>query len=364
MHENYMRRCIKLAQNGIGKVNPNPLVGALIVKDGQVLGEGYHEYFGGNHAEINAFKNCNTSVEKATLYVTLEPCSHYGKTPPCVDVIIEKGIKKVVIGMMDPNPLVSGSGIKILKNNGIEVITGIMEKEVKKLNEVFIKYIKEKLPFCMIKTAMTLDGKIATYKGDSKWITNEKSRAFVHEIRNKYSAIMVGIGTVIKDNPSLTTRLKGNNLRNPIRIIVDSNGRIPLNSRILQEEGKNIVVLTENAHSEKINMLKEKGVDIVITPNKHGKVDLTSLMRILGARGIDSVLIEGGGTLNYSCLKENIVDKINIFIAPKIIGGKEAKTPVEGEGIEGIKDSINLINVNIIKFDEDILIEADLNYGN
>ena len=356
--EKYMKRALELAKLGEGKVNPNPLVGAVIVKDGRVIGEGYHEIFGGPHAEINAFSNATEDVSNAHMYVTLEPCSHYGKTPPCANAIVEKGIKKVVIAMMDPNPLVAGKGIEILKKNGIEVEVGLMEKEAKVLNEIFIKYISTKLPFCILKTASTLDGKIGTYTGDSKWITGEKSREFVHQIRNRVSSIMVGIDTVIMDNPSLTTRLKEGKGRNPIRVVIDSKGRIPLESKLLYEEGKTIIATTKNASVEKLVKLKELGVEIIVTPLKNDKVDLSYLVKELGERKIDSILLEGGGTLNYSALTEGIVDKVMTFIAPKIIGGNLSKTPVEGEGIEFIKDAINLKDIEIRRFDKDVLIEG------
>ena len=360
LEEKYMRRALELAKLGIGAVNPNPLVGAVIVKDGKIIGEGYHKAYGGSHAEVNAFNNAVENVRNAHMYVTLEPCSHYGKTPPCAKAIVEKGIKKVTISMMDPNPLVSGKGIEILKNNGIEVELGLLEEESRKLNEIFIKYITTKEPFCIMKTASTLDGKIATITGDSKWVTNEKSREYVHYIRHRLSAIMVGADTVIKDNPSLTTRLKDIKGRNPVRIIADSSARIPLDSKVFKEEGRTIIATTEKASKDKLNSIKELGGEIIITPLKEDRVDLNFLMKKLGEEKIDSVLLEGGGTLNYSALRAGIVDKVMTFIAPKIIGGALAKTSVAGEGIEFMKDAINLKDINITRFDNDILIEGYL----
>lgn len=356
----YMKRALELAKKGVGYTNPNPLVGAVIVKEGRIIGEGYHQMYGGPHAEINAFTNATEDVAGATMYVTLEPCSHYGKTPPCANAIVEKKIKKVVIGLKDPNPLVSGKGIEILKNNGIEVVTGVLEEEGRKLNEIFLKYITTKLPFCILKTAMTLDGKIATYTGDSKWITNEKSREFVHQIRHRVSGIMVGIGTILADDPMLNSRLKNGIGSDPHRIIVDSHGRIPLEARILNMESnaRTIIAVTEQAPEDKIKLLKDKGAEIIVTPMKNGKVDLSSLMKELGERKIDSVLLEGGGSLNYSALEEGIVDKIYAFIAPKIIGGSEAKTPVEGKGKEFVKDAVILQSIEIQRFDNDIMIEG------
>lgn len=355
-----MKQAIGLARKGAGYTNPNPLVGALIVKHGRVIGEGFHEYYGGNHAEINAFKGATEDVEGATMYVTLEPCSHYGKTPPCANAIVKNKISKVIVGMLDPNPLVMGNGIKILRENGIEVVTGVLEDEIKSLNEIFIKYITTRLPFCILKTAMTLDGKIATSSGDSKWITSQNSRKYVHEIRHRVSGIMVGSGTVICDNPNLTTRLDNEDGKDPIRIIVDTTARIPIDSNVLNihSNSKTIIATTDKADKLKIKALKEKGAEIIITPLKDDKVDLKFLMKKLGELGIDSVLIEGGSSLNYSALKEGIIDKVISFIAPKIIGGENSKTPVGGEGINYMNDAILLDNIQVSKFEEDIMIEG------
>ncbi len=360
MEEIYMRKAIALAKKGEGYTSPNPLVGAVIVKNGTIIGQGYHEFYGGNHAEINAFINANQDVEGSTMYVTLEPCSHFGKTPPCANAIVQKKIKKVVIGLKDPNPLVSGKGIEILESNGIEVVTGILEDECKKLNEVFLKYISTKTPFILLKYAMTLDGKIATYTGDSKWISNSLSRNYVHEIRHKFSAIMVGIGTVLKDNPNLNTRLANKEGLDPIRIIVDTKGRIPLDAKLinLKSNARTIVVTTELSSKDKLKSLKDKGVEIIITPVKDNHVDLKYLINILGEIGIDSILLEGGSQLNFSMLKENLVDKVITFISPKIIGGSLSKTPVGGSGIEFMKDAINLHDISLKRFGEDIMLEA------
>jgi len=355
-----MRRALELSKKAVGFVNPNPLVGAVIVKNNKIIGEGYHEYFGGPHAEVNAFANASQDVEGATIYVTLEPCSHFGKTPPCADAIVRNKISKVVIGMIDPNPLVAGKGIEILKNNGIEVITGILDMEIKKTNEIFIKYISEKLPFCIMKTAMTLDGKIATAIGESKWISNEKSRVYVHELRQRVSGIMVGIGTVLSDDPELTTRREDKLSLNPIRIIIDSKARLPMDAKVLKcdEKTKTIIVTTEFAKESKLEEIKQKGVEVIVTPSKNNRVDLNYLMRELGGKGIDSILIEGGSTLNYSALEEGIVDKVISFISPKIFGGTSGKTPVGGEGIKHVKDAIKLTDTQVTRFDEDIMIEG------
>lgn len=359
MDEFYMKRALELSKHGEGYTNPNPLVGAVIVKNGKIIGEGYHERYGGPHAEINAFKNAKDDVEGSTLYVTLEPCSHYGKTPPCADAIIEKKIKRVVAAMKDPNPIVSGKGLEKLKKSGIDVRVGVLEEEARKLNEIFIKYITTKTPFVILKSAMTLDGKIASFSGDSKWITNEKSREYVHSIRQRVSAIMAGIGTVINDNPHLTARKDGTVTKDLTRIIVDTNLKIPLNSNVLDTKvSKTIIACSEYADNNKIEKLKNLGACIIKTPLKDNKVDIKYLIKSLGEMNIDSVLLEGGGTLNFSALKEGVVDKVMIFIAPKIIGGENSKTPVEGEGFEFIKDAVKIENINIKSFDEDILYEG------
>lgn len=357
LNEKYMKLAIELAKMGEGKVNPNPMVGAVIVKEERIIGRGYHEEYGKYHAEVNAINSATENLEGSTIYVTLEPCSHYGKTPPCVDKIIENKISKVVIGMLDPNPLVSGRGIEKLKKAGIEVQTKILEEECKKLNEVFIKYITTKKPFVVLKSAMSLDGKIATSSGESKWISNENSRYEVHKLRNKLMGIMVGVNTVIKDNPELTCRIE--NGINPIRIIVDSKLRIPLDSKILNDnKSKTIIATTDKSQKEKIEYLENKGAKVVVINSKDEKVDLNELMNVLGDLGIDSILLEGGSALNYSALEANVVDKIQVYIAPKIIGGEKSKTPVGGKGIDLLQDAFKVENKIIKLIGEDILIEG------
>jgi diaminohydroxyphosphoribosylaminopyrimidine deaminase/5-amino-6-(5-phosphoribosylamino)uracil reductase len=362
MHTKYMGRALELADKGIGYTNPNPLVGAIIVKAGRIIGEGYHEVYGGNHAEVNAFQNATEDVADATMYVTLEPCSHYGNTPPCAKTIVEKGIKKVVIALEDPNPLVSGKGIKILRDNGIEVITGVLEEESRKQNEIFLKYITTKQPFCFLKMAMTLDGKISTYTGDSKWITNEKSREYVHKLRHRVSAIMVGIGTVIQDDPSLTTRLVDGNGKDAIRVIVDTTAKITFDATVLAGESASgtIIATTKLASLAKIKELEDIGAELIITPLCDNKVDLNYLMKVLGERKIDSVLLEGGSELNYSAIEAKIVDKVIAFIAPKLIGGRQAKTPIGGKGLAYMKDALEIKDIEIQNFEEDIMIAGYL----
>lgn len=351
----YMKRALELAQKGRGFVNPNPLVGAVIVKNSKIIGEGWHECFGKAHAEINAFSNAVEAVDGAELYVTLEPCSHYGKTPPCAKTIVEKGIKKVYIGMKDPNPFVSGKGIEVLQEAGIEVVCGIYEQECKKMNEIFIKYITTKLPFVVMKTAMTLDGKIASYTGDSKWISCKKSREIVHKMRSFHMGVMVGIQTVLKDNPFLTARIE--NAHNPIPIIIDSTLKIPENAHVL--EGKRcIIATTDRSDEQKRKILEAKGAEIIQLKEKNGHVDLKLLLNQLGKMGIDSILLEGGGELNFSMLENQLIDKVIFFLAPKLLGGRDAKTSLEGIGFPQIKESIQLKNIEIKKIEEDIFVTA------
>ncbi len=358
MDNYYMNLALDEARKGIGNVNPNPLVGAVIVKNNKIISKGYHEKYGEAHAEINAFKNAIDDVEGATMYVTLEPCSHYGKTPPCADKIIEKKISRVVIGTMDPNELVAGNGIEKLKKAGIDVTVGVLENECKKINEVFIKYITTKKPFIILKVAMSLDGKIATSNGESKWISGEKSREMVHSLRNELTGIMVGVDTVIKDNPKLTCRIE--NGRNPIRIVVDSSLRIPKNSYIVEsaDKIKTIVATTENASQVDVDYLLHKNVSVIKTTSNKGKVNLVELTEKLGQLKIDSILLEGGATLNYSALESGVVDKILVYIAPKIIGGENSKTPVAGNGILELKDAFKINNMSTTLVGEDILVEG------
>ncbi|MDS0526935.1 bifunctional diaminohydroxyphosphoribosylaminopyrimidine deaminase/5-amino-6-(5-phosphoribosylamino)uracil reductase RibD [Clostridium sp. SHJSY1] len=358
MDEKYMELALSLAKKGRGFVSPNPVVGAVIVKDGKIIGEGYHKRYGGPHAEVEAFNNISEEAEGATMYVTLEPCSHYGKTPPCADLIIEKKIAKVVIGILDPNPLVAGNGVKKLKDAGIEVKVGVLEKKCNKINEIFMKYISTKIPFVLMKTAMSLDGKISTYTGESRWISGEESRKQVHKLRINYSAIMVGVNTVVEDDPELTCRIEGG--RNPIRIILDSNLRIPMSSKIVQsaKKVKTIVVATNNAPRENRIMLEKKGINILLTDDIDGRVNLKDLMKKLGELNIDSVLLEGGSTVNFSALEQGVVDKVQIYIAPMILGGDISKSTVGGKGVEHLKDAFKLKKLSTQYVGEDVLIEG------
>lgn len=356
----YMNKAMDLARLGKGRTSPNPLVGAVIVKEGRIIGEGYHGYYGGNHAEVEAINSAKESVRGATIYVNLEPCSHYGKTPPCATRLVDEGFSRVVVAMYDPNPKVAGKGIEILKESGVEVEVGLLEKEAWELNEIFIKYITEKMPFVYLKYAMTLDGKIASITGDARWISNEKSREEVHKLRNRVGAIMVGLGTIIADDPSLNTRIVEGKGKDPIRIIVDSHCTIPVTSKVLhiESEAKTIIAVTRQADHLKIEAVETTGAEVLVIKDNDGRVDLTSLLRVLGNRGIDSILIEGGGELSYSALEAELVDKVQVYIAPKIIGGAKAPSPVAGKGITLMREAIELKDIKRKILDEDIMIEG------
>lgn len=360
--EFYMKCALELAKCGEGYVNPNPMVGAVIVKNDRIIGQGYHKKYGDLHAEIEAIKSCTQSLLGATMYVTLEPCCHYGKTPPCADAILESGIKRVVIASKDPNPLVSGGGISILKKHGIDVVVGIMDEENRKINDVFFNFIKNKIPFVIMKYAMTMDGKIATASNNSKWITGKESRKNVHKDRNKYSAIMVGVSTVILDNPMLTCRVDGG--KNPIRVICDTNLRTPLNSNVvISADISKTIIATSCTDVKEHKPYLDLGCDILVIPKRNNHIDLNVLMIELGKLKIDSVILEGGSHLNFSALESKIVNKVQAYISPKIFGGDRAKTPVGGFGIEDIKNCFKLKNQVMKCFGEDLLIESEVDYG-
>ena len=359
--QNYMLQAIQLAKQGEGWTNPNPMVGAVIVKNGRIIGKGYHKKCGELHAERNAIASLTESAEGATIYVTLEPCCHYGKTPPCTEAIIEQKIKRVVIGSRDPNPEVSGKGIKMLQEAGIEVIEDFMREECDRLNPVFFHYITTKTPYVVMKYAMTLDGKIATKTGASKWITGEAARAEVQHMRHRYMGIMAGIGTVIADDPMLNVRVEG--WKSPIRILCDSGLRIPLDGQIVKSAGKyrTIVAYADSENTEaKRKRLHEMGVETIWCPDENNQVDLKKLMRYLGEEGIDSILLEGGGTLNDSALRAGIVQEVQAFIAPKLFGGMNSKTPVEGIGARFPSEAVKLKCTDICQIGEDIRITCQV----
>ena len=354
--EKYMRLAMQLAGNAIGRTSPNPLVGAVIVKDNRVVSCGWHRKAGTPHAEVHALNQAGELAQGADVYVTLEPCAHYGKTPPCAKALVEAKVKNVYGGLLDVNPKVAGKGFKILEDAGIHVEYGFLQDELRKQNEVFFKWIEHKKPFVVLKAAMTLDGKIATATGQSKWITNETSRAYGYKLRDIYDGIMVGINTVIEDNPMLTARVDGG--KNPIRIVVDSSLKIDINANVVQDKSaKTIIATTDKADKDKILKLQAQDVDvIVVDKDKNDKVDIEKLLDILGQQNICSILVEGGATLSGSFVAKKLVDKVYFFIAPKIVGGKEAKTPVAGTGILNLQEALALKDIQIEKLEEDILI--------
>lgn len=355
----YMKLALELAQKGRGRVNPNPMVGAVLVKDGQIIGQGYHQQYGGLHAERNALASCSISPKGATLYVTLEPCCHYGKTPPCTEAIIENRISRVVIGSSDPNPLVAGKGVQILKEHGIDVDEGVLKEECDKINKVFFHFISTKTPYVVLKYAMTMDGKIAAASGDSKWITGEEARLNVHRDRASSMAIMTGIGTVLADDPLLTCRIPGG--KDPIRIICDSSLRIPPSSQIVSTASSvPTIILTCREDERKRTILQEKGCQILIVPEKNGHIDLNGAMKLLGARNIDSILLEGGSSLSWSALKSGIVKKIQAYIAPVIFGGSSSLSPVGGPGVLHPPEGFRLSSPSVSRFGNDILLESEV----
>jgi diaminohydroxyphosphoribosylaminopyrimidine deaminase/5-amino-6-(5-phosphoribosylamino)uracil reductase len=358
-HEKFMRLALEEARRGCGWGNPNPMVGAVIVKNSGIIGIGYHQKYGGLHAERNALASCSQSPAGSVLYVTLEPCCHYGQTPPCTDAIIDSGISEVVIGAKDPNGLVAGKGVEILERHGIKVINGVLEEECRRLNEVFFHYITEHTPFVVMKYAMTLDGKTATKSGKSKWITGEAAREHVHRSRHQYSAIMAGIGTVIADDPLLTCRLPGS--KNPIRIICDTKLRIPVESRIVQTAREvTTLIATAKPQCEKADRLRDKGIEIVGVPLKDEHIALPELMVLLGKRKIDSILLEGGPTLNAAALASGIVHKVHAYVAPKIFGGADAKAAVGGPGADNPDEALFLTDRQVTVLGEDVLLEYRL----
>lgn len=361
-NKSYMRHAIELAKNGIGYTNPNPLVGAVIVKDGRIIGEGYHARCGSLHAERNTFANCTEDPTGADLYVTLEPCCHQGRTPPCTEIILEKGIRRVIIGSRDPNPKVSGKGAALLRSHGIEVIEDFLREECDALNPIFFHYITKKMPYVAVKYAMTADGKIATVTGASQWITGNAARAHVHALRHRYRGILVGIGTVLADDPLLNCRME--NGRDPVRIICDSHLRLPLESQICKtaKEIETIVAYVDG-DAEKIATLEACGITLWQMPEQKGHVALRPLMEKLAEVEIDSVLAEGGGQIHFSLLEEDLTQKVYTYLAPKIFGGASAKTPVGGAGVPLPKEAFLLKQTNIQTFGEDLLLEYDVLEG-
>jgi diaminohydroxyphosphoribosylaminopyrimidine deaminase/5-amino-6-(5-phosphoribosylamino)uracil reductase len=352
-----MRRALQLARRGRGAVSPNPMVGAVIVRAGRIIAEGWHRRFGADHAEIDAIKRARSSVRGATLYVSLEPCCHWGKTPPCVDALIKQRIKRVVIGTLDPNPLVGGKGARGLRDHGIEVVTGVLEQQAQRLNEVYFHYTRTGFPFVTIKYAQSLDGRIATSQGASRWISSEKARVFAHHLRAQHDAIMVGIGTVLADDPLLTVRLaKGGN---PLRICLDSHLRIPLTARMLRDDGKILIVTTDEHGRDKIEKIRKLGKEVLVVQRRaNGRVDLGALMKILAERGIASILAEGGAEVITSLLKEGVANRMVVITAPLILGkGREG---IGDLGIADMKQAIRPSSWEIKRVGEDIVFDLRL----
>ena len=357
-----MERALALASKARGRTSPNPLVGAVIVRDGEIVGEGYHQRAGEAHAEIHALNQAKELAAGATMYVTLEPCCHWGRTPPCTESVIRAKLTNIFVAMKDPNPQVAGNGIRQLEEAGIRVQVGLCEAKSQQLNEVFIKYITTQCPFVILKSAISLDGKIAAASGESQWITSEASRLKGHELRAQVDAILVGIGTVLQDNPSLTTRLPEETNQDPIRIVVDSHGRTPLDAKVFNpaSNATTLIAVTGNAPSEKIKALKSVGAEVLTIEEKEGRVCLRGLMQKLGQKEITSVLIEGGGEINAAALQTGIVDKLMFFIAPKLIGGKDAPGPIGGAGVARLAEAFELRDVKTTQVGVDFLIEGYL----
>lgn len=359
--EAFMRRAIQLAKQAVGKTNPNPMVGAVVVKNGHIIGEGYHPYIGGLHAERNALANCTESPEGAAIYVTLEPCCHYGKTPPCTEAILEQKLAKVVIGSRDPNPKVAGKGAALLRQAGITVVEDFLREECDRLNPVFFHYIQNKTPYIALKYAMTADGKIAANSGASQWITGEAARNHVQELRNYYTGILVGIGTVLQDDPMLTCRIPEG--RNPVRIVCDSHLQIPLDCRLCSSTDQApVIIACIDDPEQKLKALEAKGVQVLFTAEQNGRIDIPDLLQKLGEREIDGILVEGGGTINAAFVAARQVHHVYAYVGAQIFGGVNPFTPVSGPGIEVPSDSLKLCHPQVQTFGDDILIEYDCSF--
>ncbi|HEV7677309.1 MAG TPA: bifunctional diaminohydroxyphosphoribosylaminopyrimidine deaminase/5-amino-6-(5-phosphoribosylamino)uracil reductase RibD [Candidatus Dormibacteraeota bacterium] len=352
-----MAEALDLAATADYHTSPNPMVGALIVRDGKVIARGVHRKAGGDHAEVEALRLAGDAARGADMYVTQEPCSHFGRTPPCTDAVIAAGVRRVVVGMQDPNPKVNGQGIQALRSAGIVVDAGVLDDRAKRLNEFFVKHVTTGIPFVTAKFAMSLDGRIATHTGESKWITSEQAREQVHRLRHAHDAILVGANTVIRDDPNLTTRLPGRDGRSPLRIVVDSRLRIPPDARIFnQESGEVLIATSDRARGDRLREFEQRGVPVVVLPAAHGKVGLPDLLRHLGRRDVISMLIEGGSSMHGSAFDQRLVDKVVAFIAPKVIGGVEAPGAVGGHGVDHIAEVHELRDVEVRQLGPDIVV--------
>lgn len=354
----YMKLALQLAEATLGQTSPNPIVGAVVVNNGEIVGMGAHLRAGTGHAEVHALTMAGKKAKGGTIYVTLEPCSHFGKTPPCADLIIEKQIKRVVIACLDPNPLVAGKGVTKLRKANIDVEIGILEKEALALNKFFFHYIKTKRPFVTVKTATSLDGKIATSTGESKWITSEIAREDVQQLRHEHDAILVGVGTVLADNPSLTTRRKVGG-KNPVRIILDQHLRTPLEANVVTDhEAKTWIFTTNMASTEKKDKLTTLGVEVIEVSGE--QVEIKEVLTILGTKGITSLLVEGGSKVNDSFLRSRCINEVITYIAPKLIGGKEAPTSFAGVGISNLAEALQFSIKEIKQVGNDLKIVSEV----
>ena len=358
--EKYMREALRLARRGLGRTSPNPAVGAVIVRDGKVIAAGYHRRAGEAHAEINALSRLKGRPRSGdTLYVTLEPCNHHGKTPPCTAAILESGIRRVVVGMRDPNPHVAGGGCAVLAAEGVAVKTGLLEEACRRLNEAYIKFVTTSRPFVIAKTALTLDGWTATSAGHSQWITNEASRQFVHRLRDRVDAVMVGVETVLADDPALNTRLRKGEGKNPVRIILDTNLRTPPQAKVVtHDDGSTWIAVGDDISARRLERRAGERVSFLRCPKKDGRIDLSALMDRLGERSVTSVLLEGGSTVMGAMLRERLIDKVYIFKAPKLLGGGDGIPMASGPGVRTMAESIGIRQLKIRRFGEDVLFEG------
>jgi diaminohydroxyphosphoribosylaminopyrimidine deaminase / 5-amino-6-(5-phosphoribosylamino)uracil reductase len=356
VHLKMMRQALALARRGVGKTSPNPAVGCVIVRDGLVVGRGWHKKAGTPHAEVHALNQAGALAAGAEVYVTLEPCAHYGKTPPCAKALVEAKVARVHVAMVDPNPLVAGAGIKMLRDAGIEVEVGLLEGPSRELNRPFIKWIQTRLPYVILKSALTMDGKSATTSGDSKWITSDRARLEVHRLRGTLDAIMVGVGTVLKDDPLLTCRVPGG--KDPLRVVVDSTLRIPRHAALLGvHSAARTLIATCSRDEAKIRELSSHGVEILSCQESGGRVDLVDLFSRLGALGVQSVLLEGGSHLAGAALRAGLVDRCLIFLAPKLVGGVGLGL-FSGEGVAGMAEAIRLEEMTVRRVGVDLLVEG------
>lgn len=365
----FMRRALALAERGRGRTSPNPMVGAVVVQSNEVVGEGFHQKAGTPHAEIHALRQAGERAQDATLYVSLEPCCHFGRTPPCTEAVIKTGIRQVVVAMVDPNPQVAGKGISALRQAGLETQVGLLEREAKKQNASFIKYISTGLPLVILKAATSLDGKIATSTGESKWITGPQSRTRVHQIRDAADAVLVGVGTVLADDPLLTTRLPNSVGQDPVRIVVDSQGRTPPTAKIFNSDSQAgvIIATTDQISASQRQVYRELGAQVLVVNSVANRVNLTQLIVQLGQREITSVLIEGGGEIHASAIRSGIVDRVMFFLAPILVGGVDAPGAIQGMGVQQLSQAVKLGEMKVKKIGADLLIEAsveDYVYGN